>query len=125
VRCAFVKYFPGQLPPPIKGWLDDEPCKDCIFSPISLHIIQNRIIIQYQFDIHRQIHRDLMMKYKIVLNKTDEGYSVSCPGLPGCWSQGKTEAEALENIKDAIEEYLAAVYNSVKHSDVREVEIAV
>ena len=49
-----------------------------------------------------------MMKYKIVLNKTDEGYSVSCPGLPGCWSQGKTEAEALENIKDAIEEYLAA-----------------
>ena len=66
-----------------------------------------------------------MMKYKIVLNKTDEGYSVSCPGLPGCWSQGKTEAEALENIKDAIEEYLAAVYDSVKNSDVREVEIAV
>ena len=65
------------------------------------------------------------MKYKIVLNKTDEGYSVSCPGLPGCWSQGKTETEALENIKDAIEEYLAAVYDSVKNSDVREVEIAV
>ncbi len=66
-----------------------------------------------------------MMKYKIVLNKTDEGYSVSCPGLPGCWSQGKTEEEALENIKDALEEYLAAVYDSVKRSDVREVEIAV
>ena len=66
-----------------------------------------------------------MMKYKIVLNKTDEGYSVSCPGLPGCWSQGKTEAEALENIKDAIKEYLAAVYASVKDTDVREVEIAV
>ena len=107
------------------GRFDDELCKDYIFSPIPLHIIQNRIIIQYQFDIHRQIHRDLMMKYKIVLNKTDEGYSVSCPGLPGCWSQGKTEEEALENIKDAIEEYLAAVYDSVKHSDIREVEIAV
>ena len=40
------------------------------------------------------------MKYKIVLNKTDEGYSVSCPGLPGCWSQGKTELEAIENIKE-------------------------
>jgi len=65
------------------------------------------------------------MKYKIVLNKTDEGYSVSCPGLPGCWSQGKTEAEAIENIKDAIQEYLAAVYASVKDSNVREVEIAV
>jgi predicted RNase H-like HicB family nuclease len=67
----------------------------------------------------------LTMKYKIVLNKTDEGYSVSCPGLPGCWSQGKTEAEAIDNIKDAIQEYLAAVYASVKDSNVREVEIAI
>jgi predicted RNase H-like HicB family nuclease len=65
------------------------------------------------------------MKYKIVLNKTDEGYSVSCPGLPGCWSQGKTEAQAIDNIKDAIQEYLAAVYASVKDSNVREVEIAI
>jgi len=64
------------------------------------------------------------MKYKIVLNKSDEGYSVSCPGLPGCWSQGKTEAEAIDNIKDAIQEYLAAVYASVKDSNVREIEIA-
>ncbi len=64
------------------------------------------------------------MKYKIVLNKTGEGYSVSCPGLPGCWSQGKTELEAIENIKDAIEEYLTAVYDSVKDAEVREVEIA-
>ena len=67
----------------------------------------------------------LIMKYKIVLNKTDEGYSVSCPGLPGCWSQGKTEAQAIDNIKDAIQEYLAAVYASVKDSNVREVEIAI
>ncbi|MGD9231612.1 MAG: type II toxin-antitoxin system HicB family antitoxin [Desulfobacterales bacterium] len=65
------------------------------------------------------------MKYKIVLNETDEGYSVSCPGLPGCWSQGKTEAQAIDNIKDAIQEYLAAVYASVKDSNVREVEIAI
>ena len=49
------------------------------------------------------------MKYKIVFNKTDEGYSVHCPALPGCWSQGKTELEATENIKDAIQEYLAAI----------------
>jgi predicted RNase H-like HicB family nuclease len=65
------------------------------------------------------------MKYKIVLNKTDEGYSVSCPGLPGCWSQGETESEAIENIRDAIQEYLAAVYASIKDSNVREVEIAI
>jgi len=65
------------------------------------------------------------VKYKIVLNKTDEGYSVSCPGLPGCWSQGETEAEAIENIKDAIQEYLGAIYDSIKDTDVREVEVAV
>ena len=49
------------------------------------------------------------MRYKVALRKTEGGYSVSCPGLPGCWSQGKTEEEALENIADAIREYLAAV----------------
>ncbi len=65
------------------------------------------------------------MKYKILLHKTDEGYSVSCPGLPGCWSQGKTEDDAIENIKDAIREYLAAVSESIKDADVREVEIGV
>lgn len=63
------------------------------------------------------------MKYKIVLQKTDEGYSVSCPGLPGCWSQGATEAEAIDSIKDAIREYLAAVNDSLRGADVREVEI--
>jgi predicted RNase H-like HicB family nuclease len=48
-----------------------------------------------------------------------------CPGLPGCWSQGDTETEALENIKDAIQEYLTAVAESVQGQDVREIEVAV
>lgn len=48
------------------------------------------------------------MKYEVKLLKTDEGFSVWCPALPGCWSQGQSEAEALENIKDAIAEYLAS-----------------
>ena len=65
------------------------------------------------------------MKHKIVLEKTDEGYNVHCPGLPGCWSQGETEQEATENIKDAIQEYLAAIDESLKKADVREIEIAV
>lgn len=47
------------------------------------------------------------MKYKVVLKKSDEGFAVSCPGLPGCWSQGATEGEALANIRDAITDYLA------------------
>ena len=49
------------------------------------------------------------MKYKVVLEESEEGFSVSCPGLPGCWSQGKTQQDALENIQDAIQEYLKAV----------------
>jgi len=46
------------------------------------------------------------MRYKVALKKSEEGFSVSCPGLPGCWSQGATEQEALANIRDAIREYL-------------------
>ena len=65
------------------------------------------------------------MNYKVRLQKSDEGYSVSCPGLPGCWSQGATEEEALENIQDAIREYLAAVDELVEGEDVREIEVAV
>jgi len=65
------------------------------------------------------------MNYKVVLNESEEGFSVSCLGLPGCWSQGETEAEALENIQDAIREYLAAVDDLVKGEDVREVNVTV
>jgi predicted RNase H-like HicB family nuclease len=64
------------------------------------------------------------MFYKVVLQKSEEGYSVSCPVLPGCWSQGETEQEALENIKDAIEEYLDVLDEQLKDADVREVEVA-
>jgi predicted RNase H-like HicB family nuclease len=46
--------------------------------------------------------------YRVVLRHSEEGYSVSCPGLPGCWSQGETEEEALANIQVAIREYVEA-----------------
>jgi predicted RNase H-like HicB family nuclease len=64
------------------------------------------------------------MKYKIALRKTDEGYSVSVPGLPGCWSQGSTEEEAVQNIQDAIREYLAVRDELLEGAVVREVEVA-
>ncbi len=57
------------------------------------------------------------------MNKSEEGYSVSCPGLPGCWSQGETEEEAINNILSAIQEYTAAIDDSIKGADVREVEV--
>lgn len=63
------------------------------------------------------------MKYKIALQQSEEGFSISVPGLPGCWSQGATEEEAIENIQDAIREYLAAVDELAKDADVREVEV--
>jgi len=49
------------------------------------------------------------MRYRVNIKKTDEGYAVWCPALPGCWSQGETEEEALENIKDAIQAYLETI----------------
>jgi predicted RNase H-like HicB family nuclease len=49
-----------------------------------------------------------MSAFRVNLSQSDEGYSVSCPELPGCWSQGDTEAEALANMQIAIQEYVDA-----------------
>ena len=59
------------------------------------------------------------MKYPVTLRKTEAGYSVSCTGLPGCWSQGATEEEALANIRSAIEEYLGARAELLTDSETR------
>ncbi len=63
------------------------------------------------------------MLYEVVLKQSDEGFAVWCPGLPGCASQGITEEEALENIKDAIHEYLLAVHELNKNEQTRIVEV--
>lgn len=63
------------------------------------------------------------MRYKVNLKKTDEGYAAWVPGLPGCWSQGQTEEEALENIKDAIQAYLETVEELSKGKKSRYVEV--
>jgi predicted RNase H-like HicB family nuclease len=63
------------------------------------------------------------MHYKVALHKSDEGVAASVPGLPACWSQGATEAEALENIRIAIEEYLSVVDGQLHGQDVRVVEV--
>ena len=59
------------------------------------------------------------MKYKIALHQSDEGYGVSALGLPGCWSQGKTKAEARANIETAIREYLSVVKDLLEDAEVR------
>ena len=63
------------------------------------------------------------MKYKIALRESEEGFSVSVPGLPGCWSQGATEIEALQNIQDAIKEYLATIEDLLEGATIREIEV--
>ena len=65
------------------------------------------------------------MIYRIALRASEEGYSVSVPGLPGCWSQGATEAEAIKNIREAIREYLAVAADLVEGAEIREVDIAI
>ena len=66
------------------------------------------------------------MRYKVSLVQSEEGFSVSVPGLPGCWSQGQDEAEALRNIGDAIRDYLAVVEEQLAEAGtVREIEVAV
>ncbi len=63
------------------------------------------------------------MRYRIALHQSEEGFAVSVPGLPGCWSQGISEAEAIDNIKDALREYLAVVDEQLRGEQVREVEV--
>lgn len=66
-----------------------------------------------------------MATYRVVLRQSEEGYSVSCPGLPGCWSQGKNEEEALANIQIAIHEYVEAAEELAREDDSRLVEVRI
>lgn len=64
-------------------------------------------------------------RYRIALQRSDEGVSVSVPGLPGCWSQGRDEDEAIENIRDAIREYLTVAEAQIEGAELREIEVTV
>jgi len=54
------------------------------------------------------------MTYHVVLIESEEGFSVGCPALPGCWSQGDTREEALANIRQAI-----ALWLEVEEEDIQ------
>lgn len=64
------------------------------------------------------------MKYRIAIRESEEGFSVSCPGLPGCHSQGASRREALDNIADAIREYRAATAQLHEDEEICEIEVA-
>ena len=50
------------------------------------------------------------MNYPVLLEENEDGgYTVTCPALPGCISEGDTVEEALTNIREAIALYLRAI----------------
>jgi len=70
---------------------------------------------------------EVLVHFTVTLERGEDGYIVvECPSLPGCVSQGKTEEEALTNIREAIELWLEveaekvaeAVGNSRKTSQI-------
>ena len=63
------------------------------------------------------------VKYKVNLIETEAGVSVWVPGLPGCWAHGRTEGEAMDNIKAAIASYLEAMEEVNADLDSRTVEV--
>ena len=65
------------------------------------------------------------VRYQVTIYRSEEGISIGVPALPGCWSEGETEEEALVNVQDAIQEYLAALNDRLQGVETREVEIAV
>ncbi len=67
------------------------------------------------------------MKIKVVLEPAEEGgFTVYVPSLPGCISEGDTENEALQNIREAIELYLEPIEDDiVKDSNTRVKEVVV
>ena len=65
------------------------------------------------------------MRYRVALHESEEGFSVWVPGLPGCVSQGETEAEALANIADAVREYHEVAFENTIGMRIREIEVAV
>lgn len=70
------------------------------------------------------------MKFVITLEQDEDGYIVAnCPALPGCFSQGKTDEEAIYNIKEAIRGYIASMRRHGEPvpeiKEIREVEVLV
>jgi predicted RNase H-like HicB family nuclease len=64
------------------------------------------------------------MRYKVELIKSDDGYAVGCPELPGCWSHGETRDKAISNIRAAIQEYLSVQLTEDSRSEVDFVDLA-
>ena len=62
------------------------------------------------------------MKLKVVIEQGEDGYFVAhCPSLKSCWSQGRTRAQAVKNIREAIDLYLEPAPSELKGDENHEV----
>lgn len=68
----------------------------------------------------------MLYRYKVILQWDEEGqgYVVSVPALPGCFTQGSTIEEALERVKEAIAGHLTAMAQEGVPLPSKDVEIA-
>lgn len=64
------------------------------------------------------------MTYTVIINHTKFGFDAHCPELPGCHSQGDTEKEAVDNIRDAIRTYRLMIRREMRGQRVRKVLVA-
>jgi predicted RNase H-like HicB family nuclease len=69
--------------------------------------------------------QEFTVKYTVLIQESDEGFAASVPGLPGCHSQGETEAEAVANIREAIREYLDVVRELAASAGTKQVAVEV
>ena len=66
------------------------------------------------------------MKLLAVIEQDETGYYFAeVPALPGCVSQGKTIAEAKENIKEAVVGWLAVMNDKTRHRQAKKIEVCV
>ncbi len=63
--------------------------------------------------------------FRVALHHSEEGVAISVPRLPGCWSQGHDDEEAIENIKDAIQSFLSVADEQLEGAEVRDIEVAI
>jgi predicted RNase H-like HicB family nuclease len=94
-----------------------------LLRQVQAHI---SVAVQRMVYLHAR-KKGVAMKIKVVLEASEEGgYTVTAPSLPGCISEGDTEEEALENIKEAVELYLEPVDDDLQPADRKMIrEIAV
>ena len=117
---TFVEYLEGGRS--LGEFLSDFPSVSREHAVAVLEVAGQALLGQAEAGHTPGAPKDLV-KYRVAIHQSNEGYSAEVIGLPGCWSQGATEAEAVANIQDAIREYLAVRNEMKRDGDVREVEV--